>query len=69
MPKYTAKVVIHYDGEIGVEPHVRLTQAKRNEMMRDVVWIQVADALKLYGLDTEVVEVRRVQSGKSKIDA
>ena len=63
VPKFSAKVLIEYDGVIGVEPKTVMTQAKRNEMMRDVVWLQVDDALRLYGLKPQMIEVRKVQNG------
>jgi hypothetical protein len=62
MPKFTAKVVIDYDGQIGVEPGTIVTKAKRNEMMRDVVYLQLVDALRQYGLDPVIVEVRKMQN-------
>lgn len=63
MPKFSAKIVIDYDGVIGVEPGTVVTTAKRNEMMRDVVWLQINDALTQYGLKPQVQEVRKVQNG------
>jgi hypothetical protein len=60
VPAFTAKVLIKYDGVIGVEPGQRVTKAKANEMMRDVVGLQVGDALRQYGFSTQVLEVRRV---------
>jgi hypothetical protein len=62
MPKFSAKVVIDYDGVIGVEPGTHVTTAKRNEMMRDVVWLQLNDALAQYGFKSEVSNVRKVQN-------
>lgn len=60
--KYTVKVLVKYDGELGLEPGAIITKAKRNEMMRDVIGLQVGDALRQYGLSTQVLEIRKVQN-------
>lgn len=69
MTRYSAKVVIDYDGKVSVDTKTKMTKSKENEMLRDVVWLQISDALRLYGLQTEVLEVRKVRDGKDTIDA
>lgn len=59
MPKFTARVVVDYDDVL--DP--KMTTAKRNELLRDMVFSDIKDALKIYGLDNQVLEVRKVQNG------
>ncbi len=59
MPKFTAKVVVNYDDVL--DP--KMTTAKRNELLRDMVFTDIKDALKIYGLENQVLEVRKVQNG------
>lgn len=58
MPKFTARVVINYDDVL--DPG--MTTAKRNELLRDMVYTDIKDALKLYGLENQVLEVRKAQN-------
>ena len=57
---YRIKVLVKYDGELGLEPGATITKAKRNEMMRDLVALQVGDALRQYGFSAQVLETRKV---------
>jgi len=57
--KFTAKIVVDYDDVL--DPN--MTKAKRNELLRDIVYADVKNALKTYGLESQVVEVRKTQNG------
>jgi hypothetical protein len=67
MYKFKVEVEIDYDGELGIErPEVPLSKSHKNALMREAVWLQVADAMAIYGLKTTVksVVVAREKEGK-----
>ena len=67
MYKFKVEVEIDYDGELGIErPGVPLSKSHKNALMREAVWLQVADAMAIYGLKTTVksVVVAREKEGK-----
>lgn len=67
MYKFKVEVEIDYDGELGIErPEVPLSKSHKNALMREAVWLQVADAMAIYGLKTTVksVVVARKKEGK-----
>ena len=58
MYKFKVEVEIDYDGELGIErPEVPLSKSHKNALMREAVWLQVADAMASYGLTTTVKSV------------
>jgi hypothetical protein len=58
MYKFKVELEIDYDGELGVNrPGVPLSKSHKNALMREAVWLQVADAMGLYGLQTTVKSV------------
>jgi hypothetical protein len=58
MPKFKVEIEIDYDGELGVErPERPLSKSHKNALMREAVWLQVADAMGMYGLTTAVKSV------------
>lgn len=59
MPQFTAKIIFHYEDV--TDP--KMTQAKRNEILRDLVFDEVARAMSYAGLPGEVLEVRKAQNG------
>jgi hypothetical protein len=67
MYKFKVEVEIDYDGELGIDrPGVPLSKSHKNALMREAVWLQVADAMAIYGLKTTVksVVVARDKEGK-----
>ena len=67
MHKFKVEVEIDYDGELGIEkPEVPLSKSYKNALMREAVWLQVADAMAIYGLKTTVKSavVARGKEGK-----
>jgi hypothetical protein len=67
MHKFKVEIEIDYDGELGVErPERPLSKSHKNALMREAVWLQVADAMAIYGLTTTVksVVVARAKEGK-----
>jgi hypothetical protein len=67
MYKFKVEVEIDYDGELGIErAEVPLSKSHKNALMREAVWLQVADAMAIYGLKTTVksVVVARGKEGK-----
>ncbi len=67
MYKFKVEVEIDYDGELGIDrPGVPLSKSHKNALMREAVWLQVADAMAIYGLKTTVksVVVAREKEGK-----
>jgi hypothetical protein len=67
MYKFKVEVEIDYDGELGIDrPEVPLSKSHKNALMREAVWLQVADAMGMYGLTTTVksVVVARAKEGK-----
>jgi hypothetical protein len=67
MYKFKVEIEIDYDGELGIErPEVPLSKSHKNALMREAVWLQVADAMAMYGLKTTVksVVVARDKEGK-----
>ena len=67
MFKFRVEIEVDYDGELGIErPEVPLSKSHKNALMREAVWLQVADAMAMYGLKTTVksVVVAREKEGK-----
>jgi hypothetical protein len=67
MFKFKVEVEIDYDGELGIErPERPLSKSHKNALMREAVWLQVADAMATYGLQATVksVVVARAKDGK-----
>jgi hypothetical protein len=67
MYKFKVEIEIDYDGELGVERSERpFSKSHKNALMREAVWLQVADAMAMYGLTTTVksVVVARAKEGK-----
>lgn len=67
MHKFKVEIEVDYDGELGVErPEVPLSKSHKNALMREAVWLQVADAMAMYGLPTTVKSVvfAREKEGK-----
>ena len=67
MFKFKVELEIDYDGELGIErPERPLSKSHKNALMREAVWLQVADAMAMYGLQTTVksVVVARAKDGK-----
>ena len=67
MHTFKVEIEIDYDGQLGIErPEVPLSKSYKNALMREAVWLQVADAMGLYGLKTTVksVVVARDKEGK-----
>ena len=58
MYKFKVEVEIDYDGELGIDrPDVPLSKSHKNALMREAVWLRVADAMGMYGLKTTVKSV------------
>jgi hypothetical protein len=58
MFKFKVELEIDYDGELGIErPERPLSKSHKNALMREAVWLQVADAMAMYGLQTAVKSV------------
>jgi hypothetical protein len=58
MYKFKVELEMDYDGELGIDrPGVPLSKSHKNALMREAVWLQVADAMALYGLTTTVKSV------------
>ena len=58
MYKFKVEVEIDYDGELGIDrPEIPLSKSYKNALMRELVWLQVADAMAMYGLKTTVKSV------------
>ena len=58
MYKFKVELEIDYDGELGVDrPGVPLSKSHKNALMREAVWLQVADAMAIYGLQAAVKSV------------
>jgi hypothetical protein len=67
MYKFKVELEMDYDGELGIDrPGVPLSKSHKNALMREAVWLQVADAMAMYGLTTTVksVVVARAKEGK-----
>jgi hypothetical protein len=67
MHQFKVEIEIDYDGELGLErPDRPLSKSHKNALMREAVWLQVADAMAQYGLTTTVksVVVARAKEGK-----
>jgi hypothetical protein len=67
MYKFKVEIEIDYHGELGIErPEVPLSKSHKNALMREAMWLQVADAMAIYGLKTTVrsVVVAREKEGK-----
>jgi hypothetical protein len=67
MYKFKIELEMDYDGELGIDrPEVPLSKSHKNALMREAVWLQVADAMAMYGLTTAVksVVVARAKEGK-----
>ena len=58
MHKFKVEIEVDYDGQLGIErPEVPLSKSHKNALMREAVWLQVADAMAMYGLPTTVKSV------------
>ena len=58
MYKFKVELEMDYDGELGIDrPGVPLSKSHKNALMREAVWLQVADAMAIYGLTTTVKSV------------
>jgi hypothetical protein len=58
MHKFKVEIEIDYDGELGVErPQRPLSKSHKKALMREAVWLQVADAMAMYGLQAAVKSV------------
>lgn len=58
MYKFKVEIEVDYDGQLGIErPEVPLSKSHKNALMREAVWLQVADAMAMYGLPTTVKSV------------
>jgi hypothetical protein len=58
MHKFKVGIEIDYDGELGVDrPERPLSKSHKNALMREAVWLQVADAMAIYGLQAAVKSV------------
>lgn len=58
MHTFKVEIEIDYDGQLGIErPEVPLSKSHKNALMREAVWLQVADAMAMYGLTTTVKSV------------
>jgi hypothetical protein len=67
MYKFKVELEMDYDGKLGIDrPGVPLSKSHKNALMREAVWLQVADAMAMYGLTTTVksVVVVRAKEGK-----
>jgi hypothetical protein len=67
MHTFKVEIEVDYDGQLGIErPEVPLSKSHKNALMREAVWLQVADAMAQYGLPTTVksVVVARRKEGK-----
>lgn len=63
MDKYRVVIEVDYDGELGLErPEMPMSKSHINALMRQAVWLQMADAMGQYGFKAtvkSVVGVRR----------
>ena len=58
MNKYRVVIEVNYDGELGVErPEVPMSKSHINALMRQAVWLQMADAMGQYGFKATVKSV------------
>jgi hypothetical protein len=58
MFKFKVELEIDYDGELGIErPERPFSKSHKNALMREAVWLQVADAMAIYGLQAAVKSV------------
>ena len=58
MHKFKVELEINYDGIIGEErTDLPMSKSHKNALMRQAVWLQVADAMAIYGLTTTVKSV------------
>lgn len=58
MNKYRVVIEVDYDGELGVErPEVPMSKSHINALMRQAVWLQMADAMGQYGFKATVKSV------------
>jgi hypothetical protein len=58
MHKFKVEIEIDYDGIIGEErADLPMSKSHKNALMRQAVWLQVADAMAMYGLTTTVKSV------------
>jgi hypothetical protein len=58
MHKFKIEIEINYDGLIGEErTDLPMSKSHKNALMRQAVWLQVADAMASYGLTTTVKSV------------
>ena len=67
MHKFKVKIEVDYNEELGADrPDRPLSKSHKNALMREAVWLQVADAMAMYGLKTTIksVVVTRGKEGK-----
>jgi hypothetical protein len=67
MHKFKVKIEVDYNEELGADrPDRPLSKSHKNALMREAVWLQVADAMAIYGLTTTVKSVvfAREKEGK-----
>ena len=58
MYKFKVELEMDYDGNLGADrPGVPLSKSHKNALMREAVWLQVADAMAIYGLQAAVKSV------------
>ena len=65
MHKVRVEIELPYDGVLGIEPEMPLSQAHRNSLMREAVYIQVKDALTQYGFQPEIKSVVKLWKVKA----
>lgn len=58
MNKYRVVLEIEYDGELGIErPELPMSKSHKNALMRQAVWLQMADAMGQYGFKATIKSV------------
>jgi hypothetical protein len=58
MNKYRVVIEVDYDGELGLErPEMPMSKSHINALMRQAVWLQMADAMGQYGFKATVKSV------------
>jgi len=58
MNKYRVVIEVDYDGELGLErPEMPMSKSHINALMRQAVWLQMADAMGQYGFKAAVKSV------------
>jgi hypothetical protein len=58
MNKYRIILELDYDGELGNErPELPMSKSHKNALLRQAVWLQMADAMGQYGFKATVKSV------------